>query len=128
MIRLTPVLSALLILAAAPAAAQDVELLGERYGTRPPQSYYDELARDPLAFQFMRGRTARLRARMAAEPGGLTRILGPRDGPVTGTVKIPVVLGLFSDSPESLKFTKEEITEAYFGSGPGTISAYCVAP
>lgn len=101
-------------------------MLGERYGTRPPQSYYDELARDPLAFQFVRGRTARLRARMAAAAANpaLSRILGPRDGPVTGDVRIPVVLGLFQDSPDALKFTLSEIERAYFSVAPGTITSY----
>ncbi|MEX0836982.1 MAG: hypothetical protein WD101_01530, partial [Gemmatimonadota bacterium] len=43
------------------AAAQDVELLGARYGTRPPAAYYRELARNPDAFRFTRGRAGRIR-------------------------------------------------------------------
>jgi hypothetical protein len=47
------------------SSAQDVEMFGERYGTRPPQVYYEQLSRDPGAFAFTRGRTARLRPRPA---------------------------------------------------------------
>lgn len=117
----------LVALVAAPAVgwAQDVEVLGERFGTRPPDAYYETLARDPLAFQFVHGRAARLRARMSApaDPGVL-RVLGPRDGPVQGDVRIPVVLGLFADSPDSLRFSVDSVQAAFFGSGPGTIPHY----
>ena len=39
--------------------AQDVEALGERYGTVPPAAYFERLAIDPDAYRFAGGRTAR---------------------------------------------------------------------
>ena len=102
-------------------------MLGERYGTRPPQSYYDALGLDPLAFQFVRGRTERMRVRAAGVADGsrrLPRVIRRGDDPVTGTVAIPIVLGLFRDSPEVLKFSDAEISAAYFGDGDGTVTAY----
>lgn len=124
-----PSLAAAVVLAFAPSRlrGQDVEMLGERYGTRPPQAYYDQLDRDPMAYQFVRGRPARMRAAMAAAAGtgrDVLRVLGPRDGPVRGTVRVPVVLGLFSDSPVAPAFTLEEIDEAYFSGDGATIKAY----
>lgn len=55
------------------ASAQDVEMLGRRYGTRPPQAYYDELIRDPIAFEYTRGRSLRLRLQQSFEPGSTLR-------------------------------------------------------
>jgi len=107
--------------------AQDVEALGERYGTIPPAGYFEELALDPGAYQFTRGRTARLRARMAAEASldpGVLRALGPRDGPVIGTYRMPVILGLFSDSPDSIRYQLDTVQAAYFTDAPGTITDF----
>ena len=107
--------------------AQDVEALGERYGTVPPAAYFERLAIDPDAYRFAGGRTARLRARMAAEAEldpEVLRVLGPRDGPVLGTFRIPVVLGLFSDSPDSLRYAGDTVQAAYFGDAAGTITDF----
>jgi M6 family metalloprotease-like protein len=108
-------------------AAQDVEALGERYGTLPPAGYFEQLAADPDAFRFARGKTGRVRACMDAEaaldPGAL-RVLGPRYGPVLGVFRFPVVPGLFSDSPESISVGRDVIQAAYFGGGPGTITDF----
>jgi M6 family metalloprotease-like protein len=120
-------LVAALILCAAPgASAQDVEMLAEHYGTRPPAAYYAEMGRDGTAFRFEHGRAARLRARMAADQGrpGAARVLGPRDEPVTGNFKIPVLLGLFSDSPDSIRYGLDTVQVSYFGAGGGTITAF----
>ena len=107
--------------------AQDVEALGERYGTVPPAAYFERLAIDPDAYRFAGGRTDRLRARMAAEAEldpEVLRVLGPRDGPVLGTFRIPVVLGLFSDSPDSLRYAGDTVQAAYFGDAAGTITDF----
>ena len=40
------------------AQDRDVELLGEIYGTRPPDAYYELKARDPGAFRMERGMAA----------------------------------------------------------------------
>jgi M6 family metalloprotease-like protein len=126
-----PRLLVVVALAFGPAAsvAQDVEMLGDRYGTEPPAAYYQALSGDPGAFRFAHGRPARMRAQMAAVgntgPGPL-RILGPREGPVTGTYRIPVVTGLFADSPEGadLAHSITEVQAAYFGANPGTITDF----
>lgn len=126
-----------LALAAPPAAtaAQDVEMLGERYGTRPPDGYYRELAANPDAYEFARGRAARARAdaqalaSLAGAEGsrgrGPARALGPRDGPVLGRVRIPVVLGLFFDSPASPPpYSAGQVQALYFDHPSASVSAY----
>jgi M6 family metalloprotease-like protein len=132
-------------------SAQDVEMLGQRYGTRPPAGYYRELARDPQAFRFTRGRAARMREAMerqavdarrspggsgapaagasgpagAGSAGGPALSLGPRTGAVVGNVYIPVVLGRFAESPAPA-YDPATIQGAYFGTQPGsaTVATY----
>ncbi len=109
-------------------AAQDVEMLGEHYGTRPPDAYFQELERDPGAFQFrLEGRERLLhmqQMRGAGFPdlilhyGDPARSLGPRDIPMVGTFRFPLVLGLFADSPEPA-FDRDRIQEEYFD-GPNS--------
>lgn len=128
-------------------AAQDVEMLGRRHGTRPPAGYYREIARDPDAYQFSRGRARRLREEavqrsiearrsrsgaVGVGSGGVQAAgirpalsLGPREGPVAGDVYIPVILGLFSESAAPTH-DRATIESAYFGTAPGTatVSTY----
>jgi len=120
-----------LVALAAPAGAQDVELLSEIHGTPLPPGYRAWREAHPDAFRFAHGRAARMRvlARTmqlrGGAPSGPLAALGPRDGAVIGTYHIPVVLGLFSDSPDgSVPIERDVIQEAYFGSGPNTIRAY----
>lgn len=129
-----------------PALAQeDVELLGRLYGTTPPPAYYQQRAADPSAFQFSgawfrrnprvqvdpaggRG-AARLRdevlppvARSFSGPGGL---LG-REDPVVGDFAVPLILGRFFDTRESV-FPAAEIQREYFdgpSSREGTVDQY----
>ncbi|NNL29732.1 MAG: M6 family metalloprotease domain-containing protein, partial [Gemmatimonadetes bacterium] len=119
------------VLATAPftgAAGQDVEMLGRRYGTPVPEGY-DRMRRvDPTAFEFQRGlhggRGLEFRAfdgRSSASGPALN--LGPRD-PVLGTYRIPVILGLYSNSGATPPYTQVEIDDAYFGGGAGTITSY----
>lgn len=137
-----PLLFAGLLLAvpSSRAAAQDVELLGARHGTRPPAAYYRELARNPDAFRFTRGRAGRIRpagsrgggpagaaggpASAGGSSSGPAATLGPRDGPVVGDFEIPVLLGLFDDTPGAGPIDGSRVRDGYFGAGPGTISAY----
>ena len=84
--------------------AQDVELLAERYGTTPPAAYFEELARDPGAYRPTRGWRARLGlgAVVGTPVGAALRgaaVLGRRTGGVVGTFKMPLLLGLYSDTP-----------------------------
>jgi M6 family metalloprotease-like protein len=41
-----------------------------------------------------------------------------------GRFHVPILLGLFGDSPPGGPFSPATVEEAYFGAGPGTISAY----
>ncbi len=109
-------------------AAQDVEILGEEYGTRPPDGYFRELERDPNAFQFQREGLERLRymqqMRGARFPdlilhyGDPARTLGPRHIPMVGTFRFPLVLGAFADSPEP-EFDQDRVQAEYFD-GPNS--------
>ncbi len=130
-------LGALAIAAAAPGvSAQDVEMLGRRYGTQPPAGYFRELARDPEAYRFRRGRAARERVLEApgaaalggpagaGVTGGPARALGPRGQPVVGTFRIPVVLGLFNDSPGAQPYNRANVQAAYFDAPTLSVSHY----
>lgn len=129
MSRTLPII-ALLTLAAplAGAAGQDVEMLGERHGTPVPEGYERTRRADPSAFRFQRGlrggRTFDIRSFEGGSGGGPALTLGPRDQPVVGTYRIPVLLGLYGNSPTPAPFTRTTIEDAYFGSGTGTIREY----
>ncbi|HSW28055.1 MAG TPA: M6 family metalloprotease domain-containing protein [Longimicrobiales bacterium] len=119
--------------AARPAAGQDVELLSRHYGTPLPDGYHRTRAAFPRAFEFGTGRAVRLGERLRqletvraeAVRVGPSAALGARDDVVEGTFHIPLVLGLYSNSPPgAVPFTREGIHEAYFGSGNATIRAY----
>ncbi|MCH7889916.1 MAG: M6 family metalloprotease domain-containing protein [Gemmatimonadetes bacterium] len=84
--------------------AQDVELLAEHYGTTPPPAYFEELTRNPGAYRPSRGWRSRLGLRaVVGNPGAAAlraaAVLGRRAGGVLGTIEIPLLLGLYSDSP-----------------------------
>jgi M6 family metalloprotease-like protein len=116
---------ALVAACVSPAGAQDVELLGEIYGTRPPAAYYQRKAADPDAFEMVHGLAAprRLNAGQAllrAGPSDPALALGDRR--VVGTYRFPVLLGLFSDSPPAP--FGAPLVQAHFFDGPnptGTI-------
>jgi len=120
---------------ALPAFAQDVEMLGRRYGTRPPPGYFQERARNPEAFRFTRGRAEPTRMLEAARSmqsatavsafgtGGPARALGPR-GPVVGTYRIPLLLGLYSDPSVTAPYTRSQIQTAFFDASSGTVTEY----
>lgn len=108
-------------------------MLGRRYGTPVPDGYRRSM-RDGRgeAFQFRRGWSARLGdvrggdpdgGELAAARGGPQR-LGPRQGAVVGTFRIPVLLGLYANSAPVPPFDSTTIQDAYFGSVPGTITDY----
>jgi M6 family metalloprotease-like protein len=118
---------------AAQLGAQDVEMLGRRYGTQPPAGYFREMARDPEAYRFTRGRAERGRVLEAAGvsgPAGVgaigapQRALGPRGQPVIGTFRVPVVLGLFSDSPPTPPYARATLQSVYFDAPTGTVTEY----
>jgi M6 family metalloprotease-like protein len=116
--------------AAAQEIGGDVELLGRMYGTRPPASYFATKAGRPDAFQFQNGWLRRglgARARITGEAGGNGGVIGGlasvsfgrRQGPVQGTFYIPLVLGLFADSPDSAQFSAAFVQREFFD-GPSS--------
>lgn len=126
---------ALLGAATSTAAGQDVELLSRHHGTPLPDAYYQTRARFPRAFQFATGRTVRLGQRLReldlemvraeAVRAGAAAVVGGRAEAVDGNFLIPLILGLYSNTPQgAVSFTKEAIQDAYFGDGPATIRAY----
>lgn len=128
----SPWVAVALVIALAPrgTSAQDVEMLGRHYGTRPPDAYYRELARNPNAFRFARGRAARLRSLAPLRSpgtlgvaGGAARGLGPRDQPAVGTFRIPLILGQFSDS-STPAYDAGDVQAAFFDNPSGTVSEY----
>ncbi len=133
-LRGTLLLGALALLAPSAGAAQDVEMLGARYGTPVPASYRVLRQEDPRAFRFTRGRAVRLGRQLAPEPGaagvdggpaGSAAVrLGPRDAPLRGTFHLPVLMGLFGDGGETGPYPAATVQDAYFGDGGQTISAY----
>ncbi len=128
------------------ALAQDVELLGKHHGTTPPQGYFARMARDPGAFQYQRALIRRgldlreapgIRPRgRAMAPAFAPALAGmatpePRRSAVTGTFRFPLILGLFSDSPEPSEIYARDRVQAEFFDGPqanpqavGTIPQY----
>ena len=81
--RLVVGLAAALLLLAGDASAQDIEAVSALKGIPLPAAYYETVQSDPTAYTFTRAFFART---------------GPAAAGVVGTVRIPVVLGLFSDS------------------------------
>jgi M6 family metalloprotease-like protein len=124
----TPLLPVVLLVAlsASDIAAQDIEMLGRRYGTQPPAGYLEAIERDPQLFRLTRGRAGRgpFNAVPQTSQGDLALGLGPRSGPVLGDIFIPMVLGKFLDSPFALPFDRAEIETAFFGDGPGTVKDF----
>lgn len=83
-------------------AAQDVAAASELGGVPLPAAYYETLSADSTAYTFSRALFART---------------GPdRVGPVSGTVRIPVVLALFSDSDDP--YVSREAVQAALFDGP----------
>ncbi len=119
----------LLLAATGELRGQDIELLGQVHGTRPPEAYFRQLRADPNAFQFtLEGKErlerlrAGMRARVGVDPGvrsGAIALqgLGPREEAVVGTFHFPLVLGLFSEGPGEPDFSRAEI-QAEFFDGP----------
>jgi len=114
-------------------AAQDVEFLGRIHGTRPPQAYYDLMQRNPGAYQYQRALIRRgLRLRelppVRAEGQALSAALDPvfagalagaeNRAPMVGSFRFPLILGLFSDSPEPQSIYSREAVQQEFFDGP----------
>lgn len=100
------------------AEAQDVELLGEHFGSRIPSAYYDVMDRDPSAFRFRRG----IRPEGVISPGSvlpsadsrIARIFGESGLPILGTFRFPLILGLYADSPPVAPFPRDQVDQEFF--------------
>ncbi len=114
------------------AAQDDVAMLGQLYGTRPPDGYFDLRARDPGAFEFQRGGLARnLRLEVSRISGpGVPRVRsssqiaslampGRREGRVEGTFRFPLVLGYFADQSAPPPFAPATVQQEFFD-GPNS--------
>lgn len=107
----------------------DVERLGFVNGTQPPPAYFDELRRDPSAFDFSVGGQARLLGLQEAAARDFQAIalqrsiqamsLGPLSNAVAGTIRFPLVLGLFSDTPAPPPYSSARVQTEFF-SGPNS--------
>jgi M6 family metalloprotease-like protein len=132
---------------AAGSAAQDVEMLGRLHGVRPPAGYYDVVARDPRAYHFnedggWRQLAERVRARRQAlaARGELSALNVHLEGGVTsrsqavaagtaasGTFRIPVLIGYFSDSTHTYQPPATEISGVLFspaGAPPYSVTTF----
>lgn len=113
--------------------AQDVELLGKIHGTTPPRGYYERMKEDPGAFQFQRALIRRGlglrelpriqasgRALQAAYPPAVAAALagGPRRTAVAGSFSFPLILGLYSDSPDPEPIFSRDAMQAEVFDGP----------
>jgi M6 family metalloprotease-like protein len=91
------------------AIAQDIEAVSALSGVPLPAAYYETVRSDPTAYTFSRAFFART---------------GPAAAGVAGAVRIPVVLGLFSDSADP-DITRDMVQASLFD-GPavhGTLTA-----
>ncbi|CAA9362401.1 MAG: hypothetical protein AVDCRST_MAG68-4521, partial [uncultured Gemmatimonadetes bacterium] len=117
------------LLLPAALSAQDVVERGRAHGVRVPAPVLRTLERDPRAFQFRRAwrnKTQRARLQRAA----LERRSGPRlsvaqiqgaAAAVTGTLRVPVLLGLPSGT--AAPYGTSAYQARLFGDVPGTYSA-----
>jgi M6 family metalloprotease-like protein len=89
--------------------AQDIEAAARAKGIDLPSAYYDQVRSDPTSYSFSRALLARA---------------GSSGGAVAGTVRLPVVLALFSDSQDPA--ITPDMVQASLFDGPsarGTITA-----
>lgn len=99
-----------LLLTPSGLAGQDIEAAARAGGISLPQAYYERVQQDPTAYQFERA---------------LFRRSAPARTSAFGEVRLPVVLGLFSDSELEPRITRDMVQASLFD-GPserGTITA-----
>ena len=97
--------------------AQDLEIASALSGVPLPAAYYVRKAADPMAFELSNG--------LFGPRSPLLPLARPASREFIGEARLPVILALFSDSPEP-SFSRAEIDQAVF-TGPsstGTFSEY----
>lgn len=100
-----------------PALPQDMELASALSGVPLPAAYYTRKAADPMAFELGNGLFGPRSPLLPLAPAARREF--------TGVARLPVVLALFSDSPEP-SFTEGDIDQAVFTgpAGTGTFSEF----
>ena len=95
----------------APSAgsAQDIETVARQRGIELPAAYYEQIRRDPTAYEFSRALFNRTAPGMTTAPGQAA----PARTAWEGIVTLPVVLALFSDSPDP-HITRDMIEASLF--------------
>jgi M6 family metalloprotease-like protein len=137
----------LFVSAAAPfhLVAQDVEMRGRVNGVRPPPGYFEVLARDPNAYQFEEvwkelARQVIERRRALAQANdlaalnahfhtGVASAAAARTAgvAVAGTIRIPVLVGVFSDSTQHFLPDTADLRSTLWGTGttpPYTVTTF----
>ena len=104
--------AAVAALAPGRAQAQDVEMLSRATGRALPQGYYEQIRRDPRFFELRRGWSQRAQGVQPEAGGTLPVVL-----PVSGDLRMAVVMTLFADSPEP-PFATTVIERQLFGQNP----------
>lgn len=92
------------------AQSPDIEAVAAMRGIQLPPTYWAQIREDPGTFEFKRA---------------LFNRVAPQTTAARGDVRIPVVLALFSDSPEPVQATRDDVQRALFGTGAserGTIT------
>ncbi|HEX2210172.1 MAG TPA: M6 family metalloprotease domain-containing protein [Longimicrobium sp.] len=103
-------------LAPRPAAAQDVEMLSALSGRPLPAAYYERVRRDPHFFETRHEWKHRRVGERAADHG-------PEEA-VRGNLRMVVMMGLFSDSPEP-SVSPGTLQRQLFGDNPlGNLTQY----
>jgi M6 family metalloprotease-like protein len=111
-------LAAAVVLAAAPAGAQDIEALSAATGIPLPRGYYERVRRDPHFFEPKREWQGRAAPRSASGEASVERPV------VRGDLRMVVMMGLFADSGEP-PVSAGTVHEQLFGDNPlGSLTDY----
>ncbi|HSG48068.1 MAG TPA: M6 family metalloprotease domain-containing protein [Longimicrobiales bacterium] len=106
-----------------PATAQDLEVEALRRGTSLPEAYYRRKAEDPLAFELPNGLWGGRESLPPVRAPGL--VPQPARAPFLGTARLPVVLALFSDSPDPWVGPQDVEQALFTGPAPrGTVTEF----
>lgn len=111
---------AIMLASARPVLGQDLEASAERAGIPLPAGYWARIAENPVFFELPNGMFGRRQAHAPlAAPGMIPQ---PAGRAITGQASFPIILALFSDSPEP-PFSPAEIDRAVF-SGPSPTGTF----
>lgn len=126
--RLSLITAALVLLCAPAVRAQDVLRESSRGGTPAPSWVTQLLREDPTAFQFRRGwrnrveeiRRTRRSSALLQGPAYSSAQLVSASAALSGTYRIPVIAGLYSDA--AAPYPRADYQRRLFEDGDGTVS------